>query len=133
MRRNKGFTLIELMIVILIVGILAAVMSPMMTGRINRARWSEGLSGAGTIATSLRAYCAEQGVDINAAPALAAIGLSANDLQGKYFASGNYSITAISYTAATGALTYTIQVTAPTGVNGGPVTLDQAGTITGLP
>ena len=133
MKRNKGFTLIELMVVILIVAILAAVLAPTMTGRVNRAKWSEGVAGAGTIATALRAYCVEQGADVSAAPTMAQIGLTTNDLQGKYFASGDYSISAIAYTAATGALTYTIQVTAPTGVTGGPVTLNQAGVISNLP
>jgi type IV pilus assembly protein PilA len=131
--KNKGFTLIELMIVILIVAILAAVLTPMMTGRINRAKWSEGMAAAGTIATALRAYVAEQNRDLAAAPAMADMGLTATDLTGKYFASTNYSITALSYTASTGALTYTISVSAPTGLTGGPVTLNQAGTWSGLP
>jgi type IV pilus assembly protein PilA len=131
--KNRGFTLIELMIVILIVAILAAVLTPMMTGRINRAKWSEGVAGAGTVATALRAYVAEQATDLSTAPSLATIGLTTNDLAGKYFASTNYSITALSYTASTGALTYSISVSAPTGLSGGPVTLNQAGTLAGLP
>ena len=47
-RERKGFTLIELMVVILIVGILAAVAIPIMRGRIDSAKWSEGKAMMGT-------------------------------------------------------------------------------------
>ena len=39
---EKGFTLIELMVVIFIVGILSAVAVPLMRGRSDSAKWSEG-------------------------------------------------------------------------------------------
>ncbi len=61
MESRKGFTLIELMVVILIVGILAAVAVPIMRGRIDSAKWSEGNASAGAIRTSIRAYIAEKG------------------------------------------------------------------------
>ena len=63
MKSRKGFTLIELMVVILIVGILAAVAIPLMRGRIDSAKWSEGKAIMGTIATALRAHIAEKGAD----------------------------------------------------------------------
>jgi type IV pilus assembly protein PilA len=128
MRRNKGFTLIELMVVILIVAILAAVLAPMLTGRIREAKWTEGRAGAGTIATALRAWCAETGVDQAAPPAFTDIGIENADLAGKYFAVGNYSIDSLSYTAATGAISYTITVTPPATIGGANKSLDATGT-----
>ncbi len=127
MRNNKGFTLIELMVVILIVAILAAVLAPMLTGRIREAKWSEGRAGAGTIATALRAWAAETGVDQAAVPAFTDIGIENADLQGKYFNVGCYAMSDVSYTAATGVITYTITVTPPAAVGGAAKTLDQTG------
>jgi len=126
MTKNKGFTLIELMVVILIVAILAAVLAPMMTGRIRDAKWTEGKAGAGTIATAIRAFIAEHegptgnGVTIASGMSdFGPIGIVSSDLTGKYFLAADYSLTAFSYTAAAGetpaSWTYTIQVKAPTG------------------
>ena len=102
--RRKGFTLVELMVVILIVGILAAVAIPLMQGRINKAKWSEANATAGTIRTAIRAYAAEtsvataQGLVGNAlddGTTQSALGFSANDLNGTYFLAGDYTITAV--------------------------------------
>lgn len=61
MRGKKGFTLIELMVVIIIVGILAAIVIPLLLSRVEKAKYSEGKTIAGQIATAVRAYCAEYG------------------------------------------------------------------------
>ncbi len=103
MKNRKGFTLVELMVVILIVGILAAVAIPLMQGRIDKAKWSEANATSGTIRTAVRAYCAETSVATASAlmPALSdagtrtALGFALTDLEGTYFATGDYSITAI--------------------------------------
>jgi len=132
MRKSKGFTLIELMVVILIVAILAAVLAPMMSGRVNDAKWTEGKTGAATIATAIRAYCAEhQAAPTLTPPDFTPIGIKTGDLTGKYFASTNYTFTtAPSYDATTGLCTYVISVSAPSGLSG-TVTLNAAGVITG--
>jgi len=109
-KATTGFTLIELMVVILIIGILAAVAIPMMKGRIDAAKWSEGRAGCGTISTALRAYAAEKNITGTYPPPLAQLGVTASDLHGTYFAIANYSITACSFTKnADPELTFTIQ------------------------
>jgi prepilin-type N-terminal cleavage/methylation domain-containing protein len=132
MKGRKGFTLIELMVVILIVGILAAVAIPIMRGRIDAAKWSEGKAGMGSIATALRAYAAEKGDSPTATypPSLTELGFQPSDLNGTYFSIGNYSIPSCSFTAgADPELTFTIQCTnAGTGITSPvTVTLDQDG------
>jgi prepilin-type N-terminal cleavage/methylation domain-containing protein len=130
MKSRKGFTLIELMVVILIVGILAAVAIPLMRGRIDSAKWSEGKSIMGTIATGLRAHLAEKGSAFTAVPTLAEMGFAANDLAGTYFTGGESGVgnftwvitddepMAFLITATAGAT-----ITTPT-----QITLDAAGT-----
>jgi prepilin-type N-terminal cleavage/methylation domain-containing protein len=91
---RKGFTLIELMVVIFIVGILAAVAIPIMRGRIDAAKWSEGKAAAGSIRTAARAYIAERGNGFTyAGTSLTDLGFAPGDLDGKYFAETDYSVT----------------------------------------
>ncbi|MDD5380357.1 MAG: prepilin-type N-terminal cleavage/methylation domain-containing protein [Phycisphaerae bacterium] len=139
MRSRKGFTLIELMVVILIVGVLAAVAIPIMRGRIDSAKWSEGKAALGTIAASLRAYSAEKGAAGTYGanlPTLATLGFSASDLHGTHFTIANYSVTTSAFTAgADPELTFTIRATnTGTGITSpSAITLNQAGTWTETP
>ena len=109
MKSREGFTMVELMVVILIVGILAAVAVPLMTGRVDASKWSEARAAMGTIASSLRAYAAEKG-GFAAAPTFAEIGLTDNDLDGTYFTHDAYAITSAS--AASGQVAFVITCTA---------------------
>lgn len=61
MKKNKGFTLIELMIVIVIVGILAAIGVPIYRQYVAKAMASEGKALAGAIASAEKVYYAEVG------------------------------------------------------------------------
>ena len=131
MEKRKGFTLIELMVVILIVGILAAVAIPLMRGRIDSAKWSEANAAAGTIRTGIRAYWAEKGptyanygADLNGDVTVFGVplGIDPTDLDGRYFLDGCYVISGAAINLAGDGLDYTITVTAATapGPGGAP-------------
>ncbi len=128
-RERKGFTLIELMVVILIVGILAAVAIPLMRGRIDSAKWSEGKAMMGTIATALRAYGAEKGDAGTWPPSLTQLGFVAGDLTGTYFDDANFTWANAAYSSlVTPSLTYTISCTpVRTTLNPTTVTLTHLG------
>ena len=122
MKSRKGFTLIELMVVVLIVAILAAILVPLLTARLESARWSEGKAGAGTIATCIRALYAEVGEESlttsfpTSTTPLVSVFINEEDLYGKYFRYGDYLITGFAVDPlVTPPVNYTITVTAPTG------------------
>jgi len=118
MLEKKGFTLIELMVVILIVAILAAVAIPIMRGRIEAAKWSEGAAIAGTIKTAAKVCFAEDPCGapsglLTTGTTLTDLGFTAADLAGEYFAAGQFTID--SYDASGNAQ---VSVTNPAGLSG---------------
>ncbi|MEJ5258632.1 MAG: type II secretion system protein [Anaerohalosphaeraceae bacterium] len=99
MTGKKGFTLIELMVVILIVGILAAASIPLMRGRIESAKWAEANATAGTIKSAVRVYFVEHGTaptgSLGVAATRQALGFQDADLTGTYFVPGDYNIDSV--------------------------------------
>lgn len=132
MESKKGFTLIELMIVIIIVGILAAVAIPMMQGRIDSAKWSEGRAVMGIIARSLRTHIGEKGNNFTPVPTLAELGFEPGDLDGTYFSGGESGTNDFSWVINNNdPIDFLITATAPAGVNSpSQITLSHAGVFT---
>jgi type IV pilus assembly protein PilA len=104
LKTNNGFTLVELMVVILIIGILASVAIPLMQVRIDKSKWSEACAAAGTIRRSVHTYSAETSIataqgltgnNLSDATTEAALGFITTDLEGTYFTPADYTITAV--------------------------------------
>jgi prepilin-type N-terminal cleavage/methylation domain-containing protein len=138
MRTNRnGFTLLELLVVVTIVGILAAVAIPNLNGYIRRSRVSEGEAGLAAVRTAMRAKFIENGptsgystIPAGAVDA-ANIGINAADLDGRFFVTSNYAISSTNKTAST----YYINLTGGSGapkstlVAGVNRSIDQNGTL----
>ncbi len=100
-----GFTLSELLVVILMVAILASVTIPLMWSKINSAKWSEANSTAGTIRSSVSTYAALNSITeaqktlvnkkLSDSTIQSALGFTDSDLTGTYFVPSDYEITGI--------------------------------------
>ena len=98
MRSEGGFTLVELLIVVIIVGILAGVGIPMYQGATERAKASEAVSALGTIKSALRTYYAQYGTYVDATNFTdmakvtngSILDVTDTDLGGRYFDSDSY-------------------------------------------
>jgi len=107
MRTNKhGFTLIELIIVLIIIGILSTIAAPMMGGMKARVICAEAVTGMAAIRTAMMQYKVEYGDwaafygkglgllnSLSASDfALYYPGLDINNLTGTYFGKENYYV-----------------------------------------
>ena len=62
MKKNKGFSLVELIIVIAIMAILAAAIAPALIRYIDKSRRADDVTAAGTINSSMSAALANEDI-----------------------------------------------------------------------
>ena len=134
---DKGFTLIEMMVVLFIIGVLAAVAVPYMRGRSDSAKWSEGKAIAGSLRVAARAYIAERGNGCTfAGTSQAQLGFATGDLSGWYFQDGDYKIVFTDVGAGAPPdylITVTSSKTGEAPSVPGSITLNQDGMLTEIP
>jgi type IV pilus assembly protein PilE len=137
-RDSRGFTLVELMIVVIVVGILAAVAIPMYQVIPERSRATEAVAGLDAIREGMRVYFAEHGrydhasfVDGARVTVGEVLGIKDIDLSGRYFSSECYT-----FDGNVGANTFTIEcdgssstASAASDVSGTVATIDESGEI----
>ena len=121
MQKQQGFTLIELMIVVAIIGILAAIAIPQYQNFTTRAQVSEALAAAGAARTSVSEYFQSTGSLPADNDAAGVESLDSQYVSGIDITAGVITVTFDNDTVS-GDLVYTPQDGDATAANGGRIT-----------
>lgn len=119
MNKRSGFTLIELMVVILIVSVLAGVAIPLMRGKIDSSKWAEANAGAGMIRTAVKTYFLDSEDAITGTlgdtAVQQALQIQSSDLTGAYFVPSDYEIDSVNANGVAAVTVTGSQNNAPSG------------------
>lgn len=116
-KNNKGFSLVELIVVIAIMAVLVGVLAPQLMKYVEKSREATDIQNCDSIASALKAYYADKedltdpvtinvtstGVSETSNPAVKDAGMVKTKLKGK-----NWTNIAIKYKPADGSIEYTI-------------------------
>ncbi|MBE0536968.1 MAG: hypothetical protein IH624_14995 [Phycisphaerae bacterium] len=137
MLKQRAFTVVKLLVIVLGVAILAVITVPAIRGGVEEAKWAEGRAAADTLGAALNTYAAAKGNDGTygeGQPSFSTMGYSSDNFSGTYFDPADFTWTTNYDRAREPKLHYTIVVSPPRGTSRhSAMVLDHTGRWTEMP